>query len=265
MKTLMKTMIAGFALFTGTANAQTDTLIIKHDTVRTTIDTVKVIERTAPPQVVHDTVAVNNTKKDAPPLRWGEFGLRFMPTWTYLSFNTSNGDVVQGTSDINYGYGALLGFNFTKNIGVVGEIDYLGISQKYKDQGLERQVHINYLNIPVMLSINTDKTKPVNLNLVVGPQFGINVGSSLDANGNGDNSTMQGTLAVKSNDVGIAYGAGLEFALNRQHTIRFDLGFRGMYGLVDINSTTTGPNTYNVLVNASRRSYGGFAGFTFAW
>ncbi len=244
----------------GCLNAQNDTTTV-------VTDTVKVIERT---RVVHDTIIKPQTpapvtKEEEPQLRHGEFGLRFLPTFTSLSFNTSEGGTVQGTATMNYGYGIMLGANFSKNFGIVGEVDYLEISQKYKDQNLDRQVHINYVNIPLMLSFNTDKTRPVNFNLVVGPQFGINVGSRMDATNTGNGTTAQATLAVKQGDVGIAYGGGLEFALNRMHTFRLDLGFRGMYGLVDISGSNPSPDTYNVLVNASRKSYGGYAGLTFCW
>jgi hypothetical protein len=249
------TLLINVMGLTNKLNAQNDTVKVKRDTVK-----VEQIEKI----VVHDTV--ERKKKEVLPLRCGEIGVRFLPTATALSFNTANGQVITGSAALNYGYGVMVAANFSKNIGLQAEVDYLDISQTYKDQDLERQIHLNYLNIPVMLSLNTDKTKPVNFNVVVGPQFGVNVGSNINTN-SGTNSadTMRAVIAVKQGDIGVAYGAGFEFALNKQHTFRFDLGFRGMYGLVNINSTVTGANTYNVLVDASRKSYGGYAGLTFVW
>jgi hypothetical protein len=223
-----------------------------------------------------DTVRVKETEKvyvhddtpskpSRPPLRAGELGVRWMPTFTTLTFNTANGQTVQGNATLNNGFGIMLAGNFSKNIGIQGEVDYLGIQQKYADQSISRQVNINYLNIPVMLSLNTDKTRPVNLNVVVGPQFGVNVGSSLSTSSNGSTDNAHAVIAAKQGDVGEAYGAGLEFALNRNHTFRFDIGFRGMYGLVDISSDQVSENSYNVLVHASRKSYGGYAGLTLCW
>jgi len=256
-------------LFTTSLKAQPDTLRTQIDSLyipsdSSRLDTLKVIERTT---IIKDNTNNNGNGKDETedPLRRGEFGIRFLPTFTSLSFNTSEGGVVEGSGDLNYGYGVMFGLNFSKNVGLVAEIDYLDISQKYKDRELERQVHLNYLNIPVLLSLNTNKTKPVNLNVVIGPQFGINVGSSVSTTDNNNGNTVHATLAVKEGDVGIVYGAGFEFALNRRHTFRLDLGFRGMYGLVDISSDVTGPNTYNVLIHASRRSYGGCLGLTLAF
>jgi hypothetical protein len=152
----------------------------------------------------------------------------------------------------------------SKHIGLQLECNYNTISQTYKDQNLERQVHINYIDVPLLLSLSTDKSKCVNFNVVVGPQFGINAGSSITSNGTSASSdTVHALLAVKQGDVGVAYGAGLDFCLNKARTIRLDIGFRGVYGLVNIDSENIAPDTYNVLVKASRKSYAGYAGLTF--
>jgi len=264
MKT--KTLINTLAVFSAILSA--DSIEAQRDTIRVINDTVKVRETE---KVVHDTVRVakvvplpvTSPKDEAPPLRSVEFGIRYMPTVTSLTFNTINGQTVIGEATFNNGYGVMFGLNISKNVGIQAEINYSAISQKYKDQDLEREVHLNYLNIPVMLSLNTDKTKPVNLNLVAGPQFGINVGSSMTTSGGNNADTLHAVLAVKQGDIGIAYGAGLEFALNKMHTFRLDIGFRGAYGLVNIDETNISNNTYNILVHASRKSYGGYAGLTF--
>jgi hypothetical protein len=265
-----KQILAGL-LTLGFTLAGGSCLLAQVDTVSTTTDTVRVIEKTTvikepivtPPAAVPPPV--QEAKEEEPPLRHGEFGVRFFPTFTALRFNAYNGGVVQGTATLDYGYGIMIGANFNHHFGLMAEVDYLGINQKYTDQELEHQVNLNYLNIPVMLQFNTDKAKPINLNLVLGPQFGINVGSSVDTYGNANSGTVQATVAAKGGDVGLAYGGGFEFALNRQHTIRLDLGFRGAYGLINISGDEVAPNTYNVVVNASRNSYGGYLGLAFAW
>ncbi len=200
------------------------------------------------------------------PLRHGEFGVRYMPTFSALRVRTSNNETVNGTLSMSHGWGMFVGFNFNDHVGVVGEVNYHEINQKYKDQGLNRQVSVSYLNIPVLLSLNTDKTAPVNLNFVVGPQFGFNVGASVDGDSNGNVDQAQATVGAKAGDVGAAYGAGLEFSLNDAHTIRLDLGFRGYYGFVDMSakqSSSGSTDTYNVLLSASRKSYAGYIGVAF--
>jgi hypothetical protein len=198
-------------------------------------------------------------------LKVGEFGLLYLPTFTKLDLNTYNGEVVEGTATLSHGYGAMLGLNMSKNVGLRLEGNYIGIMQKYKDRDLEREVHINYLNFPLMLTLSTDKTKPVNFNVMLGPQFGLNVGSKITGDDGGDEDTLHAVIAVKEGDVGVAYGAGFEIALIPDHSVRLDFGFRGMYGLVDMRGDKIDPNTYNVVVKGSRKSYGGYLGVTFGF
>src|ERR1700752_857482 len=166
-----KIIIACWALFlniltqTNKLNAQNDTVKVKHDTLK-----IEQIEKI----IEHDTV--DRKKQSAVPLKRGEIGVRLMPTATSLSFNTGNGQVIEGSAALNYGYGIMIAGNLSKNIGLQAEVDYLDISQQYKDRELERQIHLNYLNIPVLFFFNNDKNKPVNFNVVAGAQFGINLG-----------------------------------------------------------------------------------------
>ena len=245
-------------------NAQ-DTVIVR----KTTIDSVTVRktdvvhDTVAKQRVVHDTVAVVK-ENDEKTLYRGEFCVRYLPTFTSLAINNYNGTVIQGNATMSNGFGVMLGHNFSKNVGIQIEINYDQVSQKYKDQGLDKQVSINYINVPLLLSINTDKTCPVVFGVVVGPQFGINIGSSFNGGTSANTKdTLHAVLAVKQGDVGLAYGAGFGIALNQQRNIRLDLGFRGVYGLVDMSATPTGDNSYNILVKGSRKAYGGYAGITF--
>jgi opacity protein-like surface antigen len=243
-------------------NAQQDTVKTIHESTKTEHDEVIKETKVQEPKVN----GRSDTKEPERILHRGEVGFRFMPTFTALSFNTYDDNTVQGDITVTYGYGVMFGFNFSRNIGLQAEVNYSAISQKYKEYNLEREVHIDYLDVPILLSLNTDKTRWVNLNVVAGPQFGINVGSSITAEdvGNSTN-TLHAVVAVKQGDIGLAYGAGLEFALTRSHLLRFDLGYRGMYGFVDMNSNSPEPNTYNVLVKASRKSNAGYAGLTFTF
>jgi hypothetical protein len=242
----MKTMIiAGTlaALFSfGTLSAQDTT------TTRTTTTT---------------TTEVDTDQKEDREMKHGEFGLHFIPMITTLEFNTSGGEVVRGDATLGMGYGGKIGLNFSPYVGILGEVNYDAITQRYKDQDIEREVHINYLNIPVLLVISSDKTLPVMLNVHVGPQFGLNLGADMTSSGTSETDTVHAVIAVKEGDVGVAYGAGLGFMLiPDKNSLRLDLGFRGMYGLVDMRGDETGPNTYNVLVKASRKAYGGYLGLT---
>jgi hypothetical protein len=156
----------------------------------------------------------------------------------------------------------MVAVNLSSNVGIQGEINYNAVSQKYRDKGLDRTVDINYINVPLLLSLNTDKSRAINLNVVGGPQFGINAGSKLTTNESNGTESATAVLALKSMDVGVAYGAGLEFSLTDAHWLRFDVGYRGAYGLVDIRDNTTSQGTYNVVVKGSRKCHAGYFGLT---
>lgn len=193
----------------------------------------------------------------------GIIGARFMPTVSLLNIKSISGETVKGEFIVSYGYGGLLGLNFNNYVGVQLEGIYYSLSQKYKDSELDRQIDINYLNFPALLSLNTGRNKPVNLNFVVGPQWGINLGSKVTTNGSQNVDTVHAVLAVKKNDFGIAYGAGLDFALNKKRNARLDIGFRGVYGLINISddSKTIETNQYYILEKVHIQTYSAYIGF----
>lgn len=178
-----------------------------------------------------------------------EFGLRLMPTFSSFEMQTSSGGTVKGEVTLGFGGGAFLGFNFSKHVGVQGEVIYSSVSQKYKELDVERRVNLRYLNIPLLLSLNTGKTRMVNLNLVGGPQIGISTGTNLFTSGGDGTNNPEAVLSVKKGDLGFAYGAGIDFALNEAHTFRLGLGYRGVLGLFDIsdNSHTIATNAYYII------------------
>jgi opacity protein-like surface antigen len=230
------------------------------DSLRPTPDTVYVKETT----VVEKPVAPVEKPDDDPVFHSGEFGVRFMPTFSTFELKNSKGNVIESDVVMSYGFGAVLGVT-GKHVGVQLEAIYNSSSQKYKDNNMDRRVDINYINIPLLLTLNTDKSKVVNFNVAVGPQLAINVGSKLETSGNNNTDTLHAVLAVKSNDFGFAYGAGLEFALNKPRSVRLNLGFRGVYGLIDIsdNSQTKATDTYLIIDKTNRETYSGYLGLSF--
>ena len=258
MKKYSYIVIGTAFLFSITAQAQLNS---KPDATALTVNTSDTNQKSITEELQEST---------DPAFRNGIFGVRFMPTASYLKIQDVDGNTIKGDVVLSYGYGGLIGLNFNRYIGLHLEVLYSTLSQKYQDHELERQIDVNYINIPLLLSLNTNRMKVVNVNVVAGPQVGINVGSSLKTtetgNGNGNGTTTaQAVLAVKKSDFGIAYGAGLDFGLNQARTIRLDLGFRGVMGLVDISdrSQTMETNSYYVLQKKETRTYAGYIGFTF--
>jgi hypothetical protein len=191
----------------------------------------------------------------------GIFGVRFMPTLTSLQYSENQG-IVETSFILGYGAGLLLGTNFNDNVGLQGELIFSQLAQKYKTGGdIERKVKLSYINVPLLLSLNTGIHNPVNLNFVIGPQLGLNTGSSVEVNNGTEADTVHAVLAVKRGDIGFAYGVGVDFGSE----VKFSVGFRGVYGLVDISDRSRNITTseYYILDRAHVRTYSGYVGLSF--
>jgi hypothetical protein len=72
-------------------------------------------------------------------------------------------------------------------------------------------------------------------------------------------------LAVKKGDLGVAYGAGLSFGLTPAKTFRLGIGFRGVYGLIDIsdNNNALADDSYYLLDRSHIKTYSGYVGLSF--
>jgi len=196
-----------------------------------------------------------------------EIGARYMPTFSTFDVRTIDNGVVAGSFTLGHGFGGIVAVNFSRNVGVQGEFIYNELTQKYRDRDRDHKITLNYVNIPLLLSLNTGKGSAVNLNIVGGPQIGINVGSHVEHSGGGGVDTVQAVLAVKQGDLGLAYGAGLEFGLGPERNVLLDFGFRGVYGLIDISdrSRNITTNEYYILDRAHVQSYAGYVGLKFAF
>lgn len=194
----------------------------------------------------------------------GEFGVRFMPTFSAFDVQTSSGGTVSGEVTFGFGAGLLLAMNITEHVGIQAEVIYNEVSQKYAEDNIQREVNLQYVNIPLLLSLNTGKTNPVNFNFVVGPQIGISIGSELLQEG-GNGTDPDAVLSVKKGDLGLAYGAGLSFGLTPSQTFRLGLGFRGVYGIIDIsdNSNNLQNDSYYLLDKSHIKTYSGYIGLSF--
>ncbi len=192
-----------------------------------------------------------------------EIGFRYMPTFTAFEVVSKSNSSVQTTFTVGHGVGALLAWNMSNTTAVQVEMIYGSLSQKYVDNDAENTISLSYLNIPLLLSLNSDKSAALNFNAVIGPQIGINLGSSISSSGNGNGtSTVTGVIAVKAADLGFAYGFGLDFGSS---PLRFNAGFRGVYGLLDISdkNTSTTTDQYYILNRSHVKTYAGYLGVSY--
>ncbi|MBK6990189.1 MAG: PorT family protein [Bacteroidetes bacterium] len=191
-----------------------------------------------------------------------ELGFRIMPTFTAMEFNTSDGGTVKAEGTIGWGIGGFLGVNFTNHVGAQVEVIYTTLSQQYKEADITHDITLKYVNIPLLLSLNTGKDKPVNFNVVAGPQIGLNVGSDINSQSSDGTTSAQAKLQVKKSDIGFAFGAGIDFGLTS--TVRLGLGYRGVRGLIDISDSSNALTTddYYVLDRTKTITNAGYVGIS---
>lgn len=177
-----------------------------------------------------------------------EAGMRFLPLFSSFEMRSSNGDKVSGQTVTGYGAGTFMNYNFTKHLGFQVEINYSSIYRSYTESEIKRTVNLQYIEIPLLFTFNTNKTKLINFNVVLGPQIGVAGGNNIYISG-GEEISPKPILSIRSANLGIAYGTGVDFGLNHSHTLRLGVGYRGMVGLSDIsnNITPLPANSYYII------------------
>lgn len=197
-------------------------------------------------------------------------GARWLPTFSRFDvnvFDTEAGHAVLAKTHFVMGQGweGLVGYNFSPNFGVQAEVLYNVLSQDYIDPNMEESfarhnIQLTYLNLPLLLVLNSNSTKNINVNLVGGPQFGLNLGSKYEVSSGNEVDSLGGVFGVKTADVGFAYGAGIDLGLGDQFSI--DLGFRGVFGLLDISNKSQSKTTeqFYILDRAHVQTYSGYIG-----
>ncbi|MBA3899221.1 MAG: PorT family protein [Bacteroidetes bacterium] len=185
-------------------------------------------------------------------------GLRYMPTFSDLDFAVENGEVEAG-GELNHGFGLSLNYYFTNFFGTHLEINYTGFEYTFRDGDQETRVNINYINIPLLASYNTNLGRRVNWNLHAGPYLGINTGANLTTEDVGTTNgtttgTTTGVIHVRPADIGVAYGTGLDFGFGQTQWFHIRVGYRGSAGLIELsdNDATIDNDQFNVVLTRSR-------------
>jgi hypothetical protein len=277
---MKKTLLWMGLFYTGFAFAQQPVVVPPPPTTTTTTTTTTqqqqqqqqivqpvdtVVVREQPPVVQQDTVYVaekpgkerNNDDFDR-----AYIGGRVLATVTDVDYRKFDNGAVETEIIWGYGVGGFVGVNFTPNLALQLEVLYQSLAQRVKFNNVDHRLNLRYLNIPLLLVLNTDIRKPVNLNICAGPQIGIRMGAEIDEEDGAGSApdTVQAAIAVKPGDLGLAYGAGLDF--NVSSTVKLGIGFRGVLGIIDIdeNSQNSTTNNFYVLDRSKLKTYSGYLG-----
>lgn len=190
------------------------------------------------------------------------FSLRLLHTFSSFDIIAASGSTTKGTITLGYGIAGIANVEFSKHFAMQGEILYSSSTHTFQEEDAERQITMNYLHIPILAVFNTGTSDPVNIHLEAGPQFGLTLGSQMSG---GNPSGQTAVLAMRSTDIGIAYGIGMDVGIDPLNMLRLSFGFRGVAGLTPMGDTsgTLSPNSYYVLGAGSRDTYSGYIGLAY--
>jgi len=202
-----------------------------------------------------------------------EIGVFFAPVFSVWDTKLSDGQQQYGDPEL--GYGLNLSFNTIINRYFSIQTGLMYHSMQYKlyiERNKECVVHLDNIHIPVLFTLNTDKTRILNYVLFAGPQVGFNAASSvqfpvpIEANNNNRNASESTVFCVNKLDVGVAYGAGADIALLSSKMIRLDIGYIGTFGFADrCGGVEMQGQTNLVDDNTTISTFGGYIGFNVAF
>jgi hypothetical protein len=185
-------------------------------------------------------------------------------TFTDIKVDGEYGEVSTSYA-AGYGAGGFIGYFCSPHVEIRMEALYSSLAQELKIRESNHRLELSYINFPVLVGFHTGYDRPVNLNVMFGPQIGINTGTSLERSGGEGSDTIQATIKIKPADIGLAYGAGLDFGFGKEKLVHFNVGFRGVDGIVDISdeSNNSATNTNYILGQTKLITYSGYAGLSF--
>ena len=89
-----------------------------------------------------------------------EVGIKFQPVLGMFKMQNSSGDNIHGQEVLGYGGGIYMNYNFTKYLGIQIEMNYSSYSRKYSESNITRTVNLRYIEIPFLVSFNSNKNTP---------------------------------------------------------------------------------------------------------
>lgn len=147
---------------------------------------------------------------------------------------------------------------FHEFLGIRPELTYLQKGAKTGTGAAEVTTALDYLEIPVLLEAKFDQGefRPF---LFAGPALGIKLSASTKPTG-GTSSTLND---IKSIDFGLDFGGGLEYAVNKQWGVQFNVRY-GL-GLTDVSDVSVTAGTTTVETNIKNRGVQFMAGVSYGY
>jgi len=154
--------------------------------------------------------------------------------------NVSNytGGNLDSKALLGFHAGGTFNFLLGKNFSIAPEVLFSTQGAKYDDLGTEKNIKVNYIQLPVMAKFRFDE----GFYLEAGPQFGFKVGEDTDI--------PDQTIENFANDLDLSFGAGLGY----HSSTGFGIGARYLAGISkvgDFNSNEINPDFRNSVIQVS--------------
>lgn len=168
-----------------------------------------------------------------------------IPQLSWLMNSDNNDDkTYERETAVKAAFGVGANYGFTKNMGVGLDVLYSMQGEKYKQAGIENNLKLSYIKIPLMFTYNTgiDSSKKIAFIGKIGPQLSILANSKGEVNG----TELAGNLndTYSSANFGAVALAGARFALSSNFTL--DAGVRYDYEFTDaVDATPSGAAATN--------------------
>jgi opacity protein-like surface antigen len=143
-----------------------------------------------------------------------------------------------------YQFGALAGYNFSKNYGIQLRLIYEKTGQNYEDNFLPnagplhvvRKIGLDYIALPVLFRYTSNKATRVKAYLLAGLQFNflMNAEEKVYLNKTLKTDSLKAMNKFNHFDFGLAIGAGADIFLIKN--IYMTIGLYNYLGITDINS-----------------------------
>lgn len=184
-------------------------------------------------------------------------GAKYLPVFSDLDIATGRGTV---TADgrVAHGFGIDFNYYFTNFFGMHLEVNNTRFEYTFNDGDRETRVNLDYINVPLLASYNTNLGRTINWNIAAGPYIGINTGAGVETTGGSTNGTTTGTatavIHVRPADIGLAYGTGFDVGIGETQWMHIRIGYRGTAGLVELanNRAEVSEDEFNVVISRSR-------------
>ena len=177
------------------------------------------------------------------------FGVKAGVNFANLNFEGEDADV-NFDSRMGFVGGLFVVVPSNSPFALQAEALYSQKGAQFESEGFESKVRLNFLEVPVLARFSTPASNGSSFHVFAGPSFGFKLSAEAVDSFEGEEETTDLDDDVKSFDLGLVIGAGVEFG-------KFVIDGRYSWGMTDLNNDDTED------LKVKTRTFSVMAGFRF--